>query len=209
MDVADVILGMGARLVQQAASGGRVADRYLRASLSLLSHAGRWAAVENSGVVCAVSRKTPLGEVLPCRSGAIAGCVSCGRPVCLDHAFVSPEAGNAICYSCVALAQAASKDEVEPCADKETFSGPACSCKNPWKINEDCPLHGELAHSVTRRRMLSVLGLSGNPSWKRVQARYRELVKLYHPDRTKQPGNKMAEINQAFSWLKENRKQAA
>lgn len=208
MDVTEVILGMGARLVQQAASGGRVADRYLRASLSLLGHAGKWSAVEASGVMCSTRQRTPLGEIVSCSNGAISGCVSCHSPVCLDHAFVSPSDGNTICFSCVATMQVTSKSEPPPQPVKESFSGPTCSCKNFWEAEESCLLHGDVARTRNKRRMLSVLGLTGSPSWKRVQGRYRELAKLYHPDRTKAGGDRMAEINDAFTWLKENKEAA-
>jgi hypothetical protein len=185
-----------AAFVPASARGGSEGqdNRYLQAIGRLMVHAVRWQAVSATGIKCALHFQANGTQHL-CAEGAIAGCVVCARPVCLEHAMVSPSDGNVVCFACVGEAQQARG--VGP-GQQGQQSVPG----NPSAEDE-------------RLRCLGVLGLDADATSVEISAAYKALAFAHHPDRAgtaakkKAASRRMVKINEAYSWLVNNKKRAA
>ena len=113
---------------------------------------GKWALIPNEQ--CTAPR---------CRSGAVAPCVACEEPTCLQHAFLGPDA-SIVCKLCVDATVEMADEEFE---DDDEDEQPAPAPQPPDE----------------RRAALREMGLKQGATWQEVQAKFRKLSLKYHPDR--------------------------
>jgi hypothetical protein len=156
----------------------------------------RWTAVGSSGVKCHVAQRTEDGGK-SCKSVAIGGCMACGSPVCIEHAFVSPR--GVLCYVC------ADEEIDKRNPDAKTDRGRPFGFVNPFE-NET----GE----ETRRRHLRTLALADTADDEDIKAAYKRLAKRYHPDRAPESerdaaSKKLRALNEAYEWLVRRKDRAA
>lgn len=177
----EVLLG---KAIGQALQGIQTKDPLLVElqgwSSRLVEHApGRWRAVIQSGIACAIP--TPQGG--SCKRPAVGACVVCRQPTCLAHALVSAGA-DVVCHRCVRAAQVA--------------AGTA-----PQEQVAQAPIDPK----AIARAHLKELGLSEDATLEQVQKAFRKLAAKYHPDKAKTPAKKIAaeekfkKISAAFHWL--------
>lgn len=216
-----------AAIAAQAAHGIHTdtpADGYVRVAARLMEHASRWSAVSSSGLKCTIVMVTPGEQHVPCSSHAIGVCVACNGPVCFRHALISPDNGDMVCYGCVAKLTGESPNPKQQQPPKRQArqesaksSGPQCTCREPWSLDPECPIHGRQSSDEmarTRRKHLRMLDLDEQSDWEDVQFAYKKLVREHHPDRhppsrRKQKEARMRKINAAYKWLKDHYEEAA
>jgi hypothetical protein len=192
------LFGMAASaLGGQLSTGNAEADRYVRYVSKMVEQIlTRWTSVGASGVKCHVAQHSEDGEK-KCKSVAIGGCMACGSPVCIDHAFVSLR--GVVCFVCA--------DEVigKHNPDAKTDRGRPFGFVDPYE-NE--------SSEDTRQRHLRTLGLVETADEEAIKAAYRHLAKRYHPDRSPESerescSKKLRGINEAYEWLTKKRSRAA
>lgn len=214
-----------AALAAQAAQGVQTntpADGYVRVAGRLMEHASRWSAVSASGLKCSIVMVTPHGEHVRCVASGIGVCISCESAVCFNHALISPNNGDMVCYGCVAKLTGASpnpKQERDPGPAPGPQPADQCSCRDPWKLDADCPIHGRASQSSDdtarkRRRYLRVLDLDEDCDWEDIRYAYKQMMRKHHPDRhppsrRKRQEQRVAKINAAYAWLKKHHEEAA
>lgn len=222
MNIAELLVGIGAQVAQEVRTDNPATDSYVRAVARLMQHASKWAAVSASGIRCATRYTNPIGELRPCDTAAIGACVACGQATCFQHAMISPADGQIVCYGCVGVAQKMSRKmgdqwrdqklPPEQPRDRPSSSGPRCCCRYPWARVAECPVHGA---AEVRSEHLETLGLDDGANWDEIRVAFRKLAHKHHPDRattTRQRANKetrIKKINTAFEWLKTNRESEA
>lgn len=177
-------------------TGHPEADRYARYLASMLEQIlTRWTTVGASGVRCHVAKHTEDGGK-PCKSVAIGGCMACGSPVCIEHAFVSPR--GALCYVC------ADEEIAKRNPDDRGDRGRPFGFVDPSE-DEDV--------EATAKRHLRTLGLVETADDEDIKAAYKRLAKRYHPDRAPESerdaaSRKLRELNLAYEWLMHRSKAA-
>ena len=178
-----------------------MANHYLQYVVSMAEQAfARWSAVSQSGMRCQIGQHTDDGQDIRCTAPAIAGCMVCGANVCLHHALVSPK--YVMCFACAegaARAAAARSPRTEQKSSPFGFVDPD---------------EAEAKDEALRKKHLKTLGLEGDPTDEEVKAAFKRLVLEHHPDRAPQhkkaaKHKKLREINEAYTWLTQQRKKAA
>lgn len=233
MDIRQILAAVAA----QAAQGVRTntpADSYVQAIGKLMEHASRWSAISAAGLRCTIIMVTPLAQHFACTAGAIGVCVACNHPVCFSHAMISPSSGDLVCYGCVAKLTGQSPYPVEMPSHQAASAnvpppkkqgprpgpqqqGPFCTCREPWQLDADCPMHGKISSddaARNRKRYLRALELEESADWDDVVFSYRQLVKKHHPDkhppsRKERQEQRIKKINVAYTWLKKYYEEAA
>jgi hypothetical protein len=217
MNTAQILAAIAAQAAQGVQTDTPM-DGYVQLAGRLMAHASQWSAISSSGLKCNITVVTPTDEHVKCVSAAIGVCVACNGPVCFNHALISPNSGDMICYGCVAkLTGESPNPKQEAPKSKKKRGGPECTCSEPWSLDPECPVHGrhssdELAR--TRRKHLRMLDLDEDSDWDDIQFAFKKLVKEHHPDRhppskRKQKEARMRKINVAYVWLKKHCEEAA
>lgn len=150
-------------LIGRVAQGLRPDDAISRHYARLMGDFGRhalmrWVATSQVGLGCRLVL-VQGGMRHACPHPAAGACIACGHPVCLDHAFASPQDGNLICRACV--------QRVGPAA---AGAQPPPSAAPP------------AADDPERLRALAQLDLRPGATPAEIKRRFRELSKDYHPD---------------------------
>lgn len=170
---------------------------------SLLPNATtKWLPRIASGIECEVplvSRGNFTNR--PCDHLAIGACDVCHRPVCLSHGRID-QAGDIICYICVADAMTA-----VPPLQRERARKRGPQQKPPPRPTEEAPPPGPNKPPPSPRELLEafhVLGLEPGASWDAVRGAHRRLTAKYHPDRQRktQASSKYLKVQEAFELLK-------
>lgn len=139
----------------------------------------RWLPHLVHGINCQCQVMGPHGQPAPCPGSAIAACVACKFPVCLDHSFVSGK-GDAICYVCaVATINAADKQHRAP--PPPPGSGPDPRSAGGYSRAPGAAADPVLSQQLTAARKR--LGVKKSASAEEINAAYRMLAKKWHPDR--------------------------
>jgi hypothetical protein len=178
-------------------TGHPEADRYARYMAKMLEQIlTRWTTVGASGVLCHLAQQAEDGD-RQCKSVAIGGCMACGSPVCIDHAFVSPR--GALCYACV------DEEIAKRNPDAKNDRGKPFGFVDPY-ANE--------TEEDTRRRHLRTLRLADSADADDIKAAYKRLAKSYHPDRAPESerdaaSKKLRGLNEAYEWLVRRKDKAA
>jgi hypothetical protein len=196
LDFGQIIAAFGSQVAQQLQTDNPNADRYVHAIGRLMAHAGRWRAVSAMGIGCSTHFRNPTGERAKCSESAISGCVICAQPVCLTHSMVSTRDGTAVCFGCVGKAQALHK--------AEHGHPPPPATESEQRVS----------YAAERRARLQALGLGEGATDVEVHAAFKALAFEKHPDRASKGRKKaaekeMAKINEAYSWLVNNKRAAA
>lgn len=223
MNTAQILAAIAAQAVQGVHTDTLV-DGYVQVIGKLMGHASQWSAISASGLKCSIVMVALHGEHMRCVSPAIGACVACNGPVCFSHSLISPANGDIVCYGCVAKMTGQSpnpKQEQLPKrkrrSEEEATGAPQCTCREPWALDPQCPVHGRHSSDETartRRKHLRLLDLDEESDWDDIQFAFKKLVKEHHPDRhppsrRKQKEKRMGKINAAYTWLKKHYEEAA
>jgi len=214
MNLTEILANLGAQAAQGVNLKGDSAG-YAQMVARLAQHAGSWAAVSAAGIKCSTHFKSQRG-ITKCKSSAIAACTVCERATCFNHSMISPSDGNIICFGCVGKAQEGfHRASPAPAPEDSDYGNSAqCICQSIGSIDPDCPVHASEAEDF-RAKCLKTLGLEEDVSWSVIHSTYRNLARKHHPDRVQSVKKKasanrrMRKINDAYTWLKNNRQEAA
>lgn len=159
------------------------------------------------GIPCEVIHRDAGGMGIPCQGSAVASCVVCHKPCCLDHSFVC-KTGEAICYPC---AQAAAAGQVTqnpaasagPVPPPHARAAPRRPGERPRAAPPPAPKPADdpALLAAARKR----LGVKPRASFDEIHAAYRKLVYVWHPDRNPQNPDaerELKEIQRAYDLLK-------
>jgi hypothetical protein len=125
----------------------------------------KWLPKAAQQLPCQVPEYDQGRPVGPCTFVALEACFGCGRPVCLNHAFVDAQ-GDAICYLCaVGLRQNAQ---------------PTASYERPPPPPPQDPREQALKQAWWAR---GVLGVQEGVPWESIKSQHRKLSAQFHPDR--------------------------
>ncbi len=139
----------------------------------------RWLPVALRSFPCA-DENTREGR---CPRTAVAICETCGRTVCIQHAFVGRTA-QVVCVRCVAGMKSGQRVEKQP----------------PQRQGIDPKI---IEHQQLTKKHFKALSLRSTATFGQAKARYKELALKHHVDRGGDI-ERIKEINVAFEWLKQN-----
>jgi hypothetical protein len=208
-------LGFASRLASTFIGGAPDGPRYAWQAVApwftelSKSAAARWLPRLVHGIRCEVIEIDPsTRRSAACPGSAIAACVVCRKPCCLDHSFVQKQ-GDAVCYVCV-MASAAEHAPKIPGANG--WASAADPARRP--PGGQTPPPPPSPHPIDPRFAAArkVLGIKKTANWAEVEARYKELLRRYHPDRN--PANKaeaeqkFKDVRAAFDFLKQAQTEA-
>jgi hypothetical protein len=122
-----------------------------------------------------------------CAFVALEACLACGRPVCLNHAFVDAQ-GDAICYLCaVGLREGGGAAHARP---------------EPPPPGKDERAAQEKAQALAQAWWArGVLGLAEGAAWDAVKSQHRKLSAQYHPDRAGGDEKRFKDVQKAYDIL--------
>jgi hypothetical protein len=170
----------------------------LRPWLGRISTKGvlRWiprAAMQTPCQVPEYAHGVPVG---PCGHHALESCLICGRAVCLSHAFVEGQQGDAVCYLCVVAARSQRGSPGTPGGGSSPFPG------------QGAPKAEKPPQAATDPKQLlwwarGVLGIQEGVPWREVKKQHRSLSAQYHPDKPGGNEEKFKDIQKALDILKQ------
>jgi hypothetical protein len=210
LHISQILGAVVGSLGSDARVGGPQANTYLRYVTGMVEQAlARWTAVSSSGVRCNLEVHLPDGGKGICGHPAIAACCVCRKPVCLDHAMVSP--AEVICASCVIVAKA--RFAARPQASAEDRGRPF-GFVDPNDAPPPPPSGDQAANHDERKAALRVLRLKLSATDEEIRAAYKKLAFEHHPDRAKTDRDRatkqrrLNEINRAYATLTKQKKAA-
>lgn len=129
----------------------------------------------------------PVG---PCVFHALETCIVCGRPVCLSHAFVDGQQGDAICYLCVAQARS-----------NVTAAPPP---QDSRKDHQQAPPKPDPKVEAIQKGWWArgIFNIQEGVPWADVKRQYKILSAQFHPDRAGGDERRFKEVQTAFEILK-------
>lgn len=162
------------------------------------------------GIPCEVIHRDAGGMGIPCQGSAVASCVVCHSPACLDHSFVC-KTGEALCYPCAQAAAAGHTGPKKPAAGASGTSPPPGHRAPPRRPGERPraapppapePANDPVLLAAARKR----LGVKPRATFDEIHAAYRKLVFVWHPDRNQQnpsaAARELLDIQRAYDLLK-------
>lgn len=123
----------------------------------------------------------------PCRFSAIETCLGCGRPTCLNHAFVDSQ-GEAICYLCVVGIRQSSVE----------VPGPQAQHTQQPSQEAQARAHAEQRAWWAR----GVLNVQEGVPWESVRKQHRKISAQYHPDKPGGDEARFKDAQMAYDVLK-------
>ena len=203
-------LGFASRIASTFMGGAPDGPRYAWSAVApwftelSKSAAAQWLPRLVHGIRCEVLQRDPATQqTIACQGSAIAGCEVCHKPCCLDHSFVQKQ-GFAVCYVCVFSASA----ERSPKMPGGNGRPPDPAGKARQQAGGQAPPATPPPHPVDPRFAAArkVLGIKKTAHWVEIEARYKELLRKYHPDRNPadkaEAERKFKEVRAAFDFLK-------
>ena len=150
----------------------------------------KWVPRAASQMPCQIPHYDNGLPVGPCANNALESCLVCGKAVCLNHAFVDGQQGDAICYLCVVAARAGDpKKEAPPPppppheeAQREPDARAEAQAKAWWARG--------------------TLGVQEGVSWADVKVQYKKLSSQFHPDRPNGDEQRFKDVQMAYDVLK-------
>lgn len=162
----------------------------------------KWIPRAASQMPCQVPEYAHGAPVGPCDQYALETCLICGRPICLSHAFIEGQQGDAVCYLCVVagVAKAAAPGPAggAPPGGKSPFSSQADSAPNP---DPPPPPDPRVVAKQQAWWARGVLGIQEGVSWNDVKKQYKALSAQHHPDRGGD-ASRFKNVQKAFEILK-------
>lgn len=212
-------LGFASRIASTFMGGAPDGPRYAWAAIApwlnelSRSATAQWLPRLVHGIRCEVMQRDPATQqTIACQGSAIAGCEVCHKPCCLDHSFVQKQ-GAAVCYVCVGAAAA------ERAADATRIPGGNGRPPDPARqaraeAGRAPPPATPPPHPIDPRfaQARKVLGIKKTATWNEIEARYKELLRKFHPDRhpadKAEAEHKFKEVRAAFDFLKQAQTEA-
>jgi len=155
----------------------------------------------------AISCEVPVGRRGEgCDHAAVANCVVCFRPACLQHGLID-STGDIICYPCTQEAKVLVPPARRARAAASGGRARSSAGEPPPPPHEEAARPGK---PTTQQVMaaLVVLGLTPSATWEQAKAAHRKLMVTYHPDKQRtaakkaQAEVKAKEVSAAFEVLK-------
>jgi hypothetical protein len=176
------------------------------------SAAAQWLPRLVHGIRCEVVQIDPATRsAMPCEGSAIAGCEVCKKPCCLDHSFVQRQ-GAAVCYVCVMAAASERAPKIPGGSNWASGANPAGAPRSPpgGQAPRPSPPPPQVDPRAAHAR--KVLGIKKSATQNEIDARYKELLKKYHPDRhpadRAEAERKFKEVRVAYDFLKQAQAEA-
>lgn len=191
MDLAQFLSTLGAGVAQALPPEVASGNPYALAISRLMRHAGQWQHVANAGFICHIVQFAGAVQHR-CKGKAIGQCIACKHPTCFEHAMISPATGEMCCLFCVSKLGVVQQPPPPAANGHNGHAQPGVDVK------------------ALRKKHLATLGLADPTDWDEIEATYKDLAKKHHPDRARphlrdKATARMAAINAAHTWLKENR----
>lgn len=141
----------------------------------------KWVPRAASQMPCQIPHYENGYPVGPCTQHALETCLVCQSPVCLSHAFIDGQQGDAVCYLCVV---------------KMRGGEPKKAAEEPTKVDPKA----EAIQKAWWAR--GVLGVQEGVSWEAVKKQHRALSAQYHPDRSGGDEQRFKDVQKAYDMLK-------
>ena len=128
-------------------------------------------------------RLTVKGE--PCRHAAVSGCFGCGKPICLEHAFVGSDS-TLVCWECMRVG-------VSNAPQHKRKNGGNGANHAPPPPPQDWSWDAAAAPSPEEQQKKDIswayttLGVVESATDDEVRSAYRKASAKWHPDRAKDP----------------------
>lgn len=179
------------RVAQSVTTGNPVYDELVRGFARYSEHASaQWISVGLAGIRCKTHYRPPNAQhVEECKTPAIAACISCGEPCCINHAYVNVT-GEVVCGTCIHTKLLGGKAAPHPHPGQQQAAPPP-------------PTEDRVA---LRKQHMKTLGLRGRITEKVVNSAYRKRAAKWHPDRypeseKAEAQRRFVELGQAKDWL--------
>lgn len=147
----------------------------------------KWIPRAASQLPCQIPQYENGFPVGPCVSHALETCLVCGRPVCLNHAFLEGQEGNAVCYLCVVQM----RERTTPGSTQQAKQEPPPQAPD-----------ARVAAAQKAWWARGVLNVQEGVSWAEVKKQHRALSAQYHPDKSTGDERRFKDIQTAYDTLK-------